>query len=162
MALKSVVGGSKRFITPDETITATGMNQGENFDGYLILVDTYTAQDGTIKTPMYFSVGEKVIRLYPAGNLKYAIQDGKFKLGQLTRITRIEDKIVKGRKSTNFEILQDDEDVIDVDAVLNAAYDKSAKLYAERKQAMGGTVTKGMTKNEVKRTNLANKAKLLD
>lgn len=46
-------------------------------------------------------------RLYTAGNIKYMIKDGKIQTGLLTKIVRLEDKNVKGKLSSQFDVLQD-------------------------------------------------------
>ncbi len=48
-------------------------------------------------------------RVYTAGNIKYMIKDGKIQTGLLTKIVRLEDKNVKGKISSQFEVLQDPE-----------------------------------------------------
>jgi hypothetical protein len=47
------------------------------------------------------------VTLLSAGNIRYAISDGKIRVGLLTRFTRNADKLVKGKTSTNFTIEQD-------------------------------------------------------
>jgi hypothetical protein len=168
MALKSINGGGRKFITPDESIGSTSLEVGGIIEGYLLLIESYTDKDDLVKTPMYFlRKDDTVLRVYPSGNIKYAIEDGKLTLGQFTQITRVEDKKVKGRTSSQFDIAQDDENVVDLETALAPIYAKSAAAYAARKEAEGGqrpggTVTKGMTKNEKARANTASKAKLLE
>ena len=171
MALKSVTGGGKKFITPDNSFGTTQMEVGASIEGYLLLIDSYTDKDDLLKTPMYIQDVEtnKVTRIYPSGNIKYAIQDGKLTLGQFIQITRIEDTKVKGRTSSQFTVNQDDEVVLEnLEGVLDGLYKKSAELYKAKKDAegtgtvVGGTVTKGMTRNDKARANTAAKAKLLD
>lgn len=46
-----------------------------------------------------------------SGNVKYLIKDGLIRPGLYTRITRLEDKISKGKVSTQFDVAQDAGDV---------------------------------------------------
>jgi len=170
MALKSVNSGGRKFITPDESFGTTSMEVGGSIEGYLILIDSYTDKDDLVKTPMYFLRKDNtVLRIYPSGNIKYAIEDGKLVIGQFTQIVRVEDVKVKGRTSSKFDVLQDDEDVVNIDEVLPPLYKKSMDAFAARKDAEkqqqpagSGTVTRGMTKGEKSRAGIAAKAKLLD
>lgn len=171
MALKSVTGGGKKFITPDNSIGSTSLEVGGSIEGYLLLIESYTDKDDLVKTPLYIlGIDSKVTRVYPSGNIRYAIEDGKLTIGRYTVITRVEDTKVKSRPSSWFDIAQDDENVVgNLDETLNSLYAKSAQLYAARKEAegtsvgkTGGTVTKGMTRNDKARANTAAKAKLLD
>lgn len=168
MALKSVSGGTRNFITPDESVASTSLETGGSLEGFLIQIDSYVDKDGLTKTPLFFKKEDgKIMRVYPSGNIRYAIEDGKLTIGQFTRITRVEDKKVKGKVSSQFEILQDDENVIeDVPAILEEVYAASRAAYLARKDANApvGSVTsaKGMTKTEKSRANIKEKAKLLD
>ncbi len=57
--------------------------------------------------------------VYTSGNMKYLIGDGKIREGLLTKITRLADKNVKGKTSTQFQVLQDPEQTLE-DASFNA------------------------------------------
>ena len=46
-------------------------------------------------------------RVYTAGNIKYMIKDGKIQTGLLTKIVRLDDKNVKGKVSSQFDVQQD-------------------------------------------------------
>lgn len=52
-------------------------------------------------------------RVYTAGNIKYMIKDGKIQTGILTKIVRLNDKNVKGKMSSQFDVLQDPEQTLD-------------------------------------------------
>lgn len=49
------------------------------------------------------AAGEKVTVL-TSGNLNYAIKDGKFEIGRSYVITRKENKMIKGKSSTQYQI----------------------------------------------------------
>jgi hypothetical protein len=172
MALKSITGGGSKFITSDETIGTTSMEVGAMIEGYLLKIDDYVDQDGIQKNPMYLKQRDgKVLRVFPSGNIKYAIKDGKYTVGCYTQITRVEDVKVKGRNSSKYDQAQDPDDKIDVEAELEEQYKKSAELFAAKKAAEGatdtvatvpGTVVKGGgTKNEQKRAAILAKGKLI-
>jgi hypothetical protein len=57
-------------------------------------------------------------RVYTAGNIKYMIKDGKIQTGLLTKIVRLADKNIKGKISSQFDVLQDPESTL-ADALFN-------------------------------------------
>jgi hypothetical protein len=57
-------------------------------------------------------------RVYTAGNIKYMIKDGKIQTGLLTKIVRLADKNIKGKISSQFDVLQDPEATL-ADALFN-------------------------------------------
>jgi hypothetical protein len=99
----------------DSKQKATEMELGQSITGYLIEINEREGDNGTMHS-LIFNVGGKSLLFYPAGNIKYMIQDGKLKTGVLTRVTRTENKTVgKGKfkkESSQFKVEQDVNDVI--------------------------------------------------
>jgi len=84
------------------------------------------------------ATGERV-SLSTAGNVNYMLKDGKIKAGLNTRFTRLEDKNVKGKKSTQFTVEQDPEDTIEVaPATQPAAQQPSASSMASTLSSLKG------------------------
>lgn len=91
----------------------TELAVGGTMEGYLVGIEDGN-HEGSKNLVMRID-GEDY-RVSAIGNIKFTVQDNKLVLGQLTQITRNEDR--KGKKgtkpSTNFTVLQDDESVIAV------------------------------------------------
>lgn len=80
-----------------------------------------------------------VVIVYTAGNVRYMINDGKIEERLLTKITRIADKVVNGKKSSQFAVEQDS-DVTYSDALFSALSDDgapAAKVSTAAKPAKG-------------------------
>jgi hypothetical protein len=92
-------------------IKGTGMEVGASYTGYPIKFVKSTQYEQTNIVMKNAETGEKETFL-TAGNLKYFINDGKIELGVLTRITRLADKLIKGKKSTQFLVEQDSSDTL--------------------------------------------------
>lgn len=106
MALKKV-GYQKFDLDP---VALTGLEIGETVSGYFT---------GTMKSVHANGADNMIFRdkdtgesfaVYTAGNVRYLLQDGAVELGFYTEITRIDDKMVKGKKSSQYDVQQDSED----------------------------------------------------
>lgn len=85
----------------------TKMEIGEEVFGYV--VDFPSGQYGT-NLLMEDKEGNTFV-FGTSGNLRYLVQDGLIKAGLYTRITRLADKKVKGKVSSQFDVAQDSDDV---------------------------------------------------
>lgn len=101
MAFKSVSESSFKKLT------ALGI--GESITGYLLGTRNGKLENSKV---LVMKIDGKMEDVAAAGNVRYLIQDNKLAIGANTRITRVEDSIVKGKKSTKFSVEQDMEDVI--------------------------------------------------
>ena len=93
-----------------KALKATEIAVGDSVTGY---VTRFMKNEnlGVTNIELQLENGEKLV-LFPAGNIRYAVADGKIQQGLLTRFTRTADKMVKGKKSTQFTIEQDTEKTI--------------------------------------------------
>lgn len=116
MAFKNV---NQRFNIEGK-LALTELAIGASFTGHLLSVKKYFSEeyDREMISLLFKAEDGKTTVVYPAGNVKYMIQDGKLTIGQNTRITRRSDTKVKGKKSTNFAVEQDPDDTVNVDEVL--------------------------------------------
>lgn len=127
-------------------LTATKIAVGASVSGTLedIRVENATTKDGRAyeKTVIVLNDNGEVIELSAAGNLKFLakdVADGKRNLGEVTTITRREDKILKnGFKTSNFLVTQGAAAAItaaaEVAIVAKGTNDVAAKLAALRAQ----------------------------
>lgn len=83
----------------------TDLKVGEQLLGYVVNITDSTKIEGQKNLHMMID-GQEVL-VSPAGNVRYMLKDNKIAMGLLTRITRIADKMVVGKKSTQFEVEQD-------------------------------------------------------
>jgi len=106
MALKKI--GFKKFDR--EPVKLTALAVGDKVTGYFVGT-MKSAHEGGADNMIFRDkdTGEQFI-VYTAGNVKYDLKDQKFTIGWYTEITRIEDKMVKGKKFSQFTSAQDDED----------------------------------------------------
>lgn len=111
----------------------TELKTGESLVGYVIGFEQNAMYKDKTNLIMQDENGERLV-LSPAGNLQYMIKDGKIKAGLLTRITRVEDKKVKGKTSTQVTVEQDSEQTIAVAAA-------PANTQAASKPSMADTVS---------------------
>jgi len=88
------------------------MQIGEELIGYVIGTEP-SLQNADVKNLIMRKLTGETVRVYTAGNLRYIVADGKVKEGMLTKITRIADKMVKGKNSSQFNVEQDDEQLIE-------------------------------------------------
>ena len=104
--------------TVSKTVKTTGLKVGEAITGYVTGFSRNEELDTTNILMKDENGGDFIV--FPSGNLRYVIKDNKLEVGQLTRITRTEDRMVKGKKSSQFMVEQDPDSTLG-DAVLNAA-----------------------------------------
>lgn len=115
------------------SIAGTKMTIGSSVEGYV--VGTEPSLQNPENSNLLLKVADgTTIRFYTAGNLKYLIRDGKVATGLLTRITRIDDKNVKGKMSSQFTVEQDPEQTID-DAAFDAIFTPPTTSTEEPKRA---------------------------
>lgn len=88
----------------------TGLNEGDQLIGYVTGFSDSTIVEGQKNIQMVID-GESAL-VAPAGNVKYLITDGKLQVGLKTRITRIADKMIKGKKATQYTVEQDASDSV--------------------------------------------------
>ena len=107
MALTEV--GFRKFDA--EPVALTSLEVGESVAGYCV---------GTIKSMHNNGADNLIFRdketgetfvVYTAGNVRYQIQDGAIAMGIYTVITRLEDKMVKGKNSSQFQTQQDADEI---------------------------------------------------
>jgi hypothetical protein len=89
----------------------TDLKEGESLTGYLL-----ATKDGKLENSktLVMRIDGASVDVSAAGNVRYLINDNKLAFGFNTRITRSADKIVKGKKSTNYIVEQDASDTIEV------------------------------------------------
>lgn len=130
MAFKNV-GGS----TTKEAVALTKIKQGESVIGYVTgfavskhNVDAYN---------MIFTSEDKkdTFFVYSGGNIRFLINDGKIQPGLLTKVTRIADKMVQGKKSSQFTVEQDADSRIETTATIPARSTTAVDKQAVKNQA---------------------------
>jgi hypothetical protein len=100
-------------VNAGKMLKANNLEVGGTITGYFIGSMPSTQYEG--QHNMFMQVDGERVTVPAVGNLKYLINDGKLTAGLLTRITRTEDKKVKGgKKSSQFTVEQDPEDSISV------------------------------------------------
>lgn len=91
---------------------------GESLTGYYLGYKESTQYEGQYNLIM--KIDGEVATVPAVGNLKYMVTDNKLKAGALTRITREEDKKVKGgKKATQCVVEQDPEDTTEFDPAMS-------------------------------------------
>lgn len=86
-------------------VAATKLDIGKSFQGKLLdIVDNAKYKEQGAKDLIMEDAEGKEFRVFTGGSLKYAIADGKFEVGRTYRVTRLENKTVKGKSSTQFQI----------------------------------------------------------
>lgn len=118
MALKSV--NAPRGYASDLKVKATEIGIGETFSGFLLAIGSRIDKETQREMlSAHFLLQDNTVAFFlPAGNIKYALKDGKLTIGQYTEITRKPDTKVKGMKSSDFDILQDDEKTVNPEEYL--------------------------------------------
>jgi hypothetical protein len=111
MAFQDVNNNTK---ASGEGVKLTGLAIGDSVTGYVVTFRPSLQNPDNMNIFMRDEDGPGTFYVYTAGNLKYLIKDGKIKEGLLTKITRIADKMVGGMKSSQFQVLQDPEQKVDV------------------------------------------------
>lgn len=141
MAFKNVNGEGKYKKLTD-------LKVGESLTGYFLGSRVSLTIEGAISLIM--AIGDERFSVSSAGNVKYMLTDGKLVAGQNTRITRTEDKNVKGKKSTQFAVEQDPDDTIPVTEQIGALPAKQpaaiSQSVADKIAAMKAGSANGATK----------------
>ncbi len=106
-----------------------------------------------------FTTGQEIL-IFPAGNVRYMLIENEVVAGQLTRITRVADKNVKGKNSSQFAVEQDPSQTMEVDAEI-AAMNALAETTSTT-DGVKGAVNKFSSKSDQKRTALLDKARILN
>ncbi len=109
MAFQNVNNKSGGGKATSEAVKLTGLEVGGSVTGYVLSFVPSLQNPDNQNIFMRSEDGEHTFYVYTAGNMKYLINDGKIEKGLLTKIVRLEDKMVKGKKSSQFEVLQDSE-----------------------------------------------------
>lgn len=87
-------------------VKATQIDVGSSFQGKFVRLEPnakYGEETGAKDLIMEDESGSE-FRVFTGGSLKYAIAEGKFEAGRTYKITRLENKTVKGKPSTQFQI----------------------------------------------------------
>ncbi len=100
-------------LTTSEPVKLTAMKVGASVVGYCLGFIPSKQNPDNSNIIMREENGSGTFYIYTAGNVKYLVRDGKVKKGLLTKITRIEDKMVKGKKSSQFNVEQDPEQTLE-------------------------------------------------
>lgn len=110
MAFKNV---NQRQSTA-RAIQTSKMPVGEPITGYVVRIEQFTHEEKDYHNfVMRMKDSGEDVMIQTCGTLSYAVKDGKLRVGLLTQVTKTEDKNAKNKR-TQFEILQDDEDTLDV------------------------------------------------
>lgn len=105
MAFENVQG--QKINATREAVALTKLATGGAVIGYVEGFMPSKQNPDTQNIIMRTEDGAGRFVVWTAGNLKYMIRDGLVKPGILTRITRIADKMVRGKKSSQFTVEQD-------------------------------------------------------
>lgn len=89
----------------------TDLKVGESLTGYYLSHEVSSNPQAKGAITLAMRIDGKNVGVSAAGNLKYIIQDGKITTGALIRITRLDDKKVKGMRSSQYSVEQDLDDV---------------------------------------------------
>lgn len=118
-----------------EAVKLTQLPIGGEVTGYLVRMVPSTQNPDNMNF-LFKSAegGDDTFYVYTAGNIKYMIGDGLIKEGLLTKIVRLADKMVGGKKSSQFEVLQDPEATLD-----EASFAAIPSTTEIAKQSSGGT-----------------------
>lgn len=87
----------------NKVVVAAKLDVGGNFQGKLLDITTNRKYENNKDLVMEDEQGKQFI-VFTSGSLRYAIQDGKFEVGRTYRVTRLENKMVKGKSSSQFQI----------------------------------------------------------
>lgn len=105
-------------VNQGKFVQGTAMKEGEVYEGYVLGFQKSQQYEAINVIMQNAETGDREL-FFTAGNLKYIVQDGKLITGQLTRITRLADKSVKGKKSSQFLVEQDADDTVGAEAYAN-------------------------------------------
>lgn len=112
MAFQSVNSKSGGKSTA-EPVKLTSLAVGESVTGFVLSFVPSKQNPDVSNIFMKSEDGADTFYVYTAGNVKYMIADGKIEKGILTKIVRLEDAMVKGKKSSQFDVLQDADITVD-------------------------------------------------
>jgi hypothetical protein len=98
--------------TTKDPVKLTALKVGESVTGHIVGFNPSKQNPDNMNIIMVDEKGDRFF-VYTAGNVKYLISDGKVKSGQLTKITRLDDRKMKNGKITSaFQVLQDPDSVV--------------------------------------------------
>lgn len=114
MALKKInrSGGNAGRNANADPVKLTSLAVGASLVGYIERIVKSTLDDGSMNLIMTSVDLSQTFFVYPAGNVKWMIKDNEIKTGIYTEIVRTADRVVKGKKSTQFDVSQDEELVL--------------------------------------------------
>lgn len=132
--------------TNADAIKLTGLKTGDTVIGFVEGFTPSLQNPDVSNIVMVSEDGSKRFYVYSAGNVKYLINDGKIKEGLLTKIVRLADKNVKGKMSSQFDVLQDSAQVLTgftgtIGGAAGATSDRSA--IAARASELASKASKG-------------------
>ncbi len=107
MALKEV----KIREYDKEPVALTALEIGEAVDGYFVETAKSIHANGGDNLVFRDKETGETFPVYSAGNIRALLQGDDYKFGAYTVITRIDDKMVNGRKSTQYKMQQDADDM---------------------------------------------------
>lgn len=139
-----------------DAVKLTQLNVGGAVTGFIVKLVPSLQNPETSNILMKQEDGDGTFYVYTAGNIKYLITDGLIKVGLLTKITRIDDKMVGGKKSSQFTVEQDPDSSLD-EASFNDITPSSTVTAAEIK----GTAAPNPTKQAVERASVKAQAQKL-
>ena len=152
MAFQNVNNKSGGGKATSEAVKLTSLDIGASVTGYVLSFVPSLQNPDNQNIFMRSEDGEHTFYVYTAGNMKYLINDGKIEKGLLTKITRLENKNVKGKTSSQFEVLQDPDQHVD-EVTLNAL--------STTKEAAPASINKDAIKSATERASVkAQAAKL--
>lgn len=97
-------------ITRDTNVVITSkLAIGASIQGKLLGMEA-NRNYPTNKNLILAGADGKTTTVLTSGSLNYAIKDGKFEVGRTYKITRLENKTIKGKSSTQFQIQRLKED----------------------------------------------------
>lgn len=94
--LEDITGGGN-------IVSASKIAIGATIEGKLLALEQNRTYPDNKNLVLENTDGEK-FTVFTSGNLNYAIKDGKFEVGRSYVITRKENKMIKGKSSTQFQI----------------------------------------------------------
>lgn len=130
MAFKDV-NGTTKFAK------VTDIKVGESITGYTLNVVESSKIQGALN--LVLRINGEDISYSVAGNIKYMLKDNKIQMGVNTRITRLADTIVKGKKATKFSVEQDPDDRLEgvVQQAVPAAQTNTSNISEKLKSLRG-------------------------
>lgn len=99
-------GNAGRDVNADP-LKLTSLKVGEERVGYIERIVKSSLEDGGMNLIMTSEDLSQTFFVYPAGNVKWMLKDNEIQTGILTKIVRTADRVVKGKRSTQFDVFQD-------------------------------------------------------